>query len=93
MSVAHIFYYAKERHSFHIPYSCRVTHAHDIVPHVPPPLQSWDWHHMTEVWCPGEMGPGTYYRICVAQEDIDCSDSIVDLSINDHEHYFDGYGC
>ncbi|KAH7716065.1 class 3 lipase protein [Aphelenchoides avenae] len=80
-------------HDLAIPYSFRVTHAHDIVPHVPPPIPSWYWHHMTEVWYPGEMGPGARYKVCEAQEDIDCSDSSVDLSTNDHEHYFDGYGC
>jgi hypothetical protein len=64
--------------------SWRVTHDHDIVPHVP--LVAMDFHHVnTEVWYPTD----NTYQICNGSgEDPDCSNSNhITLSIEDHLVY------
>jgi hypothetical protein len=83
-------------HDQMLPYSFRVVHAADIVPHVPkckqdknngtclsdPSLKAY-YHHGTEVWYPGDMGVGAKYMVCNGQpidEDITCSDSLHDES-------------
>jgi hypothetical protein len=64
--------------------SWRMTHSHDIVPHLP--LKSMVFKHVpTEVW----FSSGDQYQICNGSgEDPDCSDSnLLDLSIPDHLTY------
>ncbi|KAH7715981.1 class 3 lipase protein [Aphelenchoides avenae] len=88
-------YYALA-HDYAVPYSFRLVHAKDIVPAIPPSIKSWYWHHTTEVWYPGDMGPGAFHKVCEGQEDLNCSDGDLDLSTHDHSFYFDtdveGYG-
>lgn len=76
----------------------RVTHAKDLVPHVPP--ESFGFYHAsTEVFFPGT---DTKYQICDGSgEDSSCSDECAKtlscVSVSDHLNYFGvslgGDGC
>eukprot|EP00475_Leptophrys_vorax_P043488 TRINITY_DN838_c0_g1_i1.p1 TRINITY_DN838_c0_g1~~TRINITY_DN838_c0_g1_i1.p1 ORF type:complete len:215 (-),score=31.27 TRINITY_DN838_c0_g1_i1:117-761(-) len=64
--------------------SWRVTHDHDIVPHVP--IEAMDFHHIgTEVWYTSD----NTYEICNGSgEDPNCSNSNhINLSVADHMVY------
>ena len=64
----------------------RITHHNDIVPHLPEEVLNYR-HTNTEVWYSGDDGQ---YRICVTNEDNDCSNSCVPIhcdSISDHKFY------
>eukprot|EP00475_Leptophrys_vorax_P035013 TRINITY_DN5724_c0_g1_i3.p2 TRINITY_DN5724_c0_g1~~TRINITY_DN5724_c0_g1_i3.p2 ORF type:complete len:140 (-),score=29.29 TRINITY_DN5724_c0_g1_i3:48-467(-) len=64
--------------------SWRVTHDHDIVPHVP--MEAMDFHHIgTEVWCTTD----DTFKICDGSgEDSQCSNSNhINLSLSDHLVY------
>jgi predicted lipase len=76
----------------------RVTHAKDIVPHVPPEAFGF-YHASTEVFFPGS---DTQYQICDGSgEDSSCSDrcakTLSCVSVADHLNYFGvilgGDGC
>jgi len=71
-----------------IPYVYRITHQQDLVPHVPPRDFEGYYHHSYEVWYNNDMAAGRPYVQC-ADDSNSCSDSnLVDLSINEHLHYF-----
>jgi predicted lipase len=76
----------------------RVTHARDIVPHVPPEAFGF-YHASTEVFFPGS---DTQYQLCDGSgEDSACSDRCAKwlscVSVDDHLNYFGvllgGDGC
>ncbi|XP_052149653.1 lipase-like [Oryza glaberrima] len=81
-------YFAK-----YVPNTIRVTHEHDIVPHLPPyffifPDQTYH-HFPTEVW-EHEVDGSTVYQVCDGSgEDPDCSRSVLVLfwSASDHLTY------
>jgi len=69
----------------------RLTHGHDIVPHLP--LQSMNFYHTAEEIFYAKNPPN--YKVCDGSgEDNSCSDQYaVDLSINDHLTYMGGTCC
>ncbi|UMM31015.1 hypothetical protein L5515_012664 [Caenorhabditis briggsae] len=73
-------------------YSFRVVHHHDIVPHVPFQYEVVDhdkmYHHRTEVWYNNDMSEGSPYQICPEADGLYCVNQQLDLSWNDHTHYF-----
>jgi len=70
--------------------SYRITHHQDLVPHLPTENFESYYHHMSEVWYNNDMTIGSSYIVCDADESNSCSDhNLIDLSINDHLHYFD----
>jgi len=71
--------------------SYRVTHWHDVVPHLPPFLLGF-YHTPNEAWFDEAFDTFTY---CAEAESPDCSDSIIPDSIYDHTHYFnmDNHEC
>uniref|UniRef100_A0A0D9Z7B2 Fungal lipase-type domain-containing protein n=1 Tax=Oryza glumipatula TaxID=40148 RepID=A0A0D9Z7B2_9ORYZ len=81
-------YFAK-----YVPNTIRVTHEHDIVPHLPPyffifPDQTYH-HFPREVW-EHEVDGSTVYQVCDGSgEDPDCSRSVLVLfwSASDHLTY------
>ncbi|CAJ0938884.1 unnamed protein product, partial [Mesorhabditis belari] len=83
-------------HDANVPYSVRVVHSHDVVPHLP--LEDMGYsHHMTEVFFKGDMKTSSSFVVCEADESKSCSDgNLTDLSITDHLHYYEhdvsGYG-
>lgn len=83
----------------------RVTHAHDIVPHLPPrnwlvPYVLTYEHHTREVWY-DNYTDSTHHIVCNGTngEDFACADSVwvYQLSVSDHLHYLDqpvsSYAC
>ncbi|KAL0537955.1 hypothetical protein IC582_026947 [Cucumis melo] len=86
-------YYSK-----HLPKTTRVTHGHDIVPHLPPyfsMLRRKTYHHFpTEVWLQDTTSKlkclaHNYETVCDdSGEDPDCSRSVVGNSIQDHLSYY-----
>uniref|UniRef100_A0A914DZQ3 Uncharacterized protein n=1 Tax=Acrobeloides nanus TaxID=290746 RepID=A0A914DZQ3_9BILA len=81
-----------------LPQSYRITHSHDIVPHVPTEGFESYYHHRNEVFYDNDMTPGSTYVECDADESKSCSDgNLLDLSVKDHLHYFNkdvsGYGA
>jgi len=82
-----------------LPYTYRVVHKADIVPHLPPiwlemgdDLKNYT-HHKSEVWYNNDMAVGQTYVECDVNESNQCSDqlegNLLDLSIADHDVYFD----
>jgi len=69
----------------------RVTHAKDLVAHVPPENFEGYWHHEAEVWYKKGMEVGDSFVECDSDDESqDCSDSLLlTLSISDHLHYFE----
>uniref|UniRef100_A0A7E4V8A4 Lipase_3 domain-containing protein n=1 Tax=Panagrellus redivivus TaxID=6233 RepID=A0A7E4V8A4_PANRE len=74
-----------------LPESFRVTHSHDMVPHLPPKNFESYYHHKLEEWYKKEnMGLNSNHIECDNDESKLCSDGAwFDFSINDHLHYFD----
>lgn len=80
----------------YVPSTIRVTHAHDIVPHLPP-YYAWlgekTYHHFaTEVWI-YRLALGRldyeFERVCDGSgEDTSCSRSVMGNSIADHLTYY-----
>ncbi|CDH92958.1 Lipase_3 domain-containing protein [Caenorhabditis elegans] len=46
------------------------------------------YHHRTEVWYNNDMSVGSSYQICPEADGLYCVNQQVDLSWNDHTHYF-----
>ncbi|XP_073390401.1 probable feruloyl esterase A isoform X2 [Physcomitrium patens] len=83
----------------YVPLTIRVTHAHDIVPHLPPYyplLGEKTYHHFaTEVWI-FRVAVGRlqyeFERVCDGSgEDTSCSRSVTGNSIADHLNYYGVY--
>ncbi|EYC39101.1 hypothetical protein Y032_0675g1419 [Ancylostoma ceylanicum] len=74
-----------------VPYSFRVTHSHDMVPHLPLENQEGYYHHKTEAYYNKGMAAGAHYYVCYDMgESTFCSDgNLIDTSIKDHLHYFE----
>ncbi|XP_065863575.1 lipase [Euphorbia lathyris] len=79
-----------------VPYTFRITHDHDIVPHLPPYYSyfpSKTYHHFpTEVWL-YNIGRGSLVyaveKVCdESGEDPECSRSVKGNSLTDHLLYF-----
>ncbi len=65
----------------------RITHHHDIVPHLPEEVILDYRHTNTEIWYPDD---GNTYKICEQSEDKSCSNSCAPLqcvSTSDHLYY------
>lgn len=83
----------------YVPLTIRVTHAHDIVPHLPPYyplLGEKTYHHFaTEVWIfRVSIGRLQYEfeRVCDGSgEDTSCSRSVAGNSVVDHLNYYGVY--
>ncbi|URE38300.1 lipase precursor, partial [Musa troglodytarum] len=81
----------------HVPHTVRVTHANDIVPHLPPyysRFQRKTYHHFArEVWLQDIEVESLAYsveKICDGSgEDPSCSRSVSVNSISDHLKYYD----
>uniref|UniRef100_A0A914PCB5 Fungal lipase-like domain-containing protein n=1 Tax=Panagrolaimus davidi TaxID=227884 RepID=A0A914PCB5_9BILA len=71
-----------------LPYTYRVVHKHDIVPHLPPKGFRNYYHHKSEVWYNNNMAVGQTWVECDVDEGDKCSDSTLDLVPNDHDDYF-----
>uniref|UniRef100_A0AC34RQR6 Fungal lipase-like domain-containing protein n=1 Tax=Panagrolaimus sp. JU765 TaxID=591449 RepID=A0AC34RQR6_9BILA len=89
--------FASKHDALNLAATNRVTHSHDIVPHVPPENFEDYYHHKSELFYDNDMTIGRPYVDCESDESGKCSDgNLLDLSINDHLHYFDkdvsGYG-
>jgi hypothetical protein len=82
-----------QAHDQLLPYSYRVVHRHDLIAHLPPkiPFNWFDtpYHHRYEVWYNNDMSSADY-RVCTRADDDTCSNTQIDLSIDDHTHYFNG---
>uniref|UniRef100_A0A7E4W0Y4 Lipase_3 domain-containing protein n=1 Tax=Panagrellus redivivus TaxID=6233 RepID=A0A7E4W0Y4_PANRE len=76
-------------HDLLLPDSYRVVHAHDIVPHLPPEGIEGYRHHRNEIWYNNAMlvSNDTYIE-CDTDESNACSNSGLDLSIDDHRLYY-----
>uniref|UniRef100_A0AC35TFS1 Lipase_3 domain-containing protein n=1 Tax=Rhabditophanes sp. KR3021 TaxID=114890 RepID=A0AC35TFS1_9BILA len=71
--------------------SYRVTHKHDIVPHIPPKhVNPYGYeHHKSEVFYDNDMSSGSAYKICSGDDSNKCSSaSLLDVSVTDHFDYF-----
>ncbi|VDO94206.1 unnamed protein product [Heligmosomoides polygyrus] len=73
-----------------VPYAFRITHAHDIVPHLPLENMEGYYHHKTEAFYNKGMEAGAHYLVCYDMgESTFCSDgNLLDTSAKDHLHYF-----
>ncbi|KAK0411925.1 hypothetical protein QR680_005921 [Steinernema hermaphroditum] len=84
-----------DAHDALVPFSYRVVHNRDLVPHVPPEilpdggLLDGYRHHKSEVWYANKMRVDDSYHICNEDEGKKCSDGDwITASIADHLHYF-----
>ncbi|KAK6745068.1 hypothetical protein RB195_011649 [Necator americanus] len=77
-------------HGNQIPYTFRVTHSHDVIPHVPEENFRQYYHHKSEVFYNNDMTTADYVE-CDEGESLECSDQYVDRSFNDHHRYFNVY--
>jgi hypothetical protein len=72
-----------------VPNAYRLTHAHDIIVHLPPLNPLTYNHHRQEIFYPGNMTDGSLYKVCKYSEDFSCADGMGGLSLEDHRHYFE----
>ncbi|KAK6028486.1 triacylglycerol lipase, partial [Ostertagia ostertagi] len=77
-------------HDSQIPYSFRVIHAHDVIPHSPPRGYHNYRHHKSEVFYNNDMTTDDYIE-CDEQESQACSDQNIDVSFYDHHRYYNVY--
>ncbi|CAB3409061.1 unnamed protein product [Caenorhabditis bovis] len=78
-------------HQNTFPYSYRVVHHKDIVPHIPPQYEPDDdrmYHHRTEIWYNNNMEVGSEYHVCQEADGFHCSNQQLDTSNEDHMHYY-----
>ncbi|CAJ0577108.1 unnamed protein product, partial [Mesorhabditis spiculigera] len=77
-------------HDLKIPYSFRVIHNRDLIPHLPfRELLNMDYeHHMTEIWYKNNMATADFMVCDQAQEQNTCSDGVLDVWEPDHHDYF-----
>ncbi|VDO86443.1 unnamed protein product [Heligmosomoides polygyrus] len=90
-------------HEAQIPYTFRVTHAHDVIPHSPAKGLRNYYHHKSEASGPSSLTRSCFqafynndmskpdFVVCNEGESNQCSDQNVDLSFNDHHRYFNVY--
>ncbi|KHJ80459.1 triacylglycerol lipase [Oesophagostomum dentatum] len=76
-------------HSATFPYSYRVVHHRDPVPHTPP-IEGADsaFHHRFEVWYDNDMAVGQQYTICPEADGDYCSNTVISDEGWDHLLYF-----
>ncbi|CAM9941069.1 unnamed protein product [Discosporangium mesarthrocarpum] len=79
----------------------RLVHNRDVVPHLPPCCHTWrgrckseevcPYHHADEVVYANDMGEGADFVVCNGTdgENYDCDPPSIDLSISDHQFYFE----
>ncbi|CAI5449254.1 unnamed protein product [Caenorhabditis angaria] len=77
-------------HDAQLPYSFRLTHNRDVVPHIPNEGFEGYHHHKTEVWYKESMSSGASYTVCADQQESNkCSNGLlITTSVDDHTHYF-----
>uniref|UniRef100_A0A1I7ZDG5 Lipase_3 domain-containing protein n=1 Tax=Steinernema glaseri TaxID=37863 RepID=A0A1I7ZDG5_9BILA len=84
-------------HDALVPYSFRVVHNRDLVPHFPPEnlpahyLLDGYFHHKAEVFYENAMKVGDSYTVCNSHDESSkCSDGLLfTLSLLDHFRYFE----
>ncbi|CAD6200251.1 unnamed protein product [Caenorhabditis auriculariae] len=79
-------------HQNTFPYSYRIVHHKDIVPHVSPQIMPDGdemFHHRTEIWYNNNMTIGSPYHICLEADGPHCSNTQLDTSFEDHMIYYD----
>lgn len=77
-------------HDKTFPYSFRIVHHKDIVPHIPPQYGKDElFHHRTEVWYNNNMSTTDPYHICAEADGLYCSNRQLDSYPPDHLTYFD----
>ncbi|CAJ0920297.1 unnamed protein product, partial [Mesorhabditis belari] len=72
-----------------LPYSYRIVHNHDPVPHVPLNIENYE-HHRTEIYYSNTMANGKPFTVCVGDESHKCSEGVPILLTNvlDHLDYY-----
>ncbi|CAD6195166.1 unnamed protein product [Caenorhabditis auriculariae] len=78
-------------HQNTFPYSFRIVHHQDIVPHIPPQLMPDGdemFHHRTEIWYNNNMTVGEPFNVCKEADGLYCSSTQVDTNVEDHLFYF-----
>lgn len=81
-----------DRYPTLVPFAYRVTHNHDIVPHIIPYSQGYR-HHKNEIWYPNNMTDTDTYVECDEPESETCADSIKKGNWTWADHwYFGAYG-
>ncbi|VDD88155.1 unnamed protein product [Enterobius vermicularis] len=91
LGIKNLLKYMIEQLSF-FPYSYRVTHAQDIVPHLPPKNFLGYYQHRYEVWYNNAMKEKDPYSICYSGEDYRCSNSRwLNYGTEDHFTYFNTF--
>ncbi|VDM65642.1 unnamed protein product, partial [Strongylus vulgaris] len=79
-------------HDATFPYSYRIVHQNDPVPHIPPRLgPDRVFHHRFEVWYDNDMAVGQPYTICQEADGDYCSNVIKDDAVLQHLWYFDKF--
>jgi len=72
-----------------VSYVYRVTHADDLVPHIPPKDLEGYYHHHYEIWYNNDMSNGKPHIECIDDDGSGCSALIpVAVNIQAHLHYF-----
>ncbi|VDO22796.1 unnamed protein product [Heligmosomoides polygyrus] len=77
-------------HEAQIPYTFRVTHAHDVIPHSPVKGLRNYYHHKSEAYYNNDMTKPDFV-VCNEGESKQCSNRYINLSFNDHHRYFNVY--
>ncbi|WKY09975.1 hypothetical protein Q1695_002376 [Nippostrongylus brasiliensis] len=76
-------------HDATFPYSYRIIHHRDPVPHIPPRLgPDRVFHHRYEVWYNNNMTVGEPYQLCQEADGEYCSDTVISTRGADHMFYF-----
>ncbi|CAB3402073.1 unnamed protein product [Caenorhabditis bovis] len=78
-------------HQKTFPFSYRVVHHRDMVPHLPFQYEidhDKMYHHRTEIWYNNNMTIGSTYHVCHEADGFYCSNQQGDYSWNDHMHYY-----
>uniref|UniRef100_A0A8R1HVM9 Lipase_3 domain-containing protein n=1 Tax=Caenorhabditis japonica TaxID=281687 RepID=A0A8R1HVM9_CAEJA len=77
-------------HDRTFPYSFRIVHHRDIVPHIPPQYGVDElFHHRTEIWYDNNMTSTDPFHICAEADGLYCSNRQLETSSPDHVTYFD----
>uniref|UniRef100_A0A8R1IUE9 Lipase_3 domain-containing protein n=2 Tax=Caenorhabditis japonica TaxID=281687 RepID=A0A8R1IUE9_CAEJA len=79
-----------DQHDALVPFSYRVIHRKDIVPHLPLDGMDGFHHHRNEIWYNNDMSTPDFVE-CDEQEGRNCSDAELDWLIKDHHRYFGVY--
>ncbi|CAI5453427.1 unnamed protein product [Caenorhabditis angaria] len=77
-------------HDLQLPFTYRITHNRDVVPHIPNEGFMDYYHNKFEVFYKESMKAGASYTVCDGDEDNKCSNGLwITTSVEDHLHYFE----